>query len=123
MTLAFWLGRGNVTCATAATAQLKKNMTAKKETELRLRELMIFLLVMVVWTNHTPNRPMHIRPISSFLPIMLPLSARIFSEDPIHVSPYWCFVCPCLLFFGFRSKNRGAERPRRSNPTASHAHS
>jgi hypothetical protein len=45
MTLAFWLGRGKVTCATAATAQLKTNKMAKTETELRLRELMIFLLV------------------------------------------------------------------------------
>jgi hypothetical protein len=41
MTLAFWLGRGVVICANAGTT---KQSTAQKETKLRLRELMIFLL-------------------------------------------------------------------------------
>jgi hypothetical protein len=45
ITLAFWLGRGKVTCPNVTTPQLKTNMIAKTETELRFRELMIFLLV------------------------------------------------------------------------------
>src|SRR5215207_9270087 len=46
MTLAFWLGRGKLTCAKAETAKHNRNSTAKNETEIRFRELMIFLLKM-----------------------------------------------------------------------------
>src|SRR5215203_3499781 len=46
MTLAFWLGRGTLTCAKAETAKHNRNSTAKNETEIRFRELMIFLLKM-----------------------------------------------------------------------------
>jgi hypothetical protein len=45
ITLADWLGRGTVICANAEAAKHNTNNTAKKETELRFRELMIFLLV------------------------------------------------------------------------------
>src|SRR5919106_2135910 len=43
ITLADWLGRGVVTCAAT---EMAKHKMAKKETEFRFRELMVFLLVM-----------------------------------------------------------------------------
>jgi hypothetical protein len=46
ITLAFWLGRGVRTCAKAETAKHNTNRVAMIETELRFRELIVFLLVM-----------------------------------------------------------------------------
>src|SRR5262250_2315643 len=67
MTLAFWLGRGSVTCAIVATAQLKTNMMAKTETELRFRELMVFLLVDGFGEIIPPNGAIQYRTYMTYL--------------------------------------------------------
>src|SRR6185369_230155 len=46
ITLAFWLGRGRSTCARTEMPEHRTNKTANRETVLRFRELMVFLLVM-----------------------------------------------------------------------------
>src|SRR5215207_6851434 len=56
VTLAFWLGRGTLTCANAETAKHKRNSTAKNETEIRFRELMVFLLKMGLADDTTTGR-------------------------------------------------------------------
>src|SRR6185503_10098248 len=78
MTLAFWLGRGRVTCATATAAQLKIKIKAKTETELRFRELMGFLLVMGLGGNNSTERQFDIASIPPTCPIIRPASAILF---------------------------------------------
>jgi hypothetical protein len=45
ITLAFWLGRGVVICADPSEAAKHKTQRAAKRRQLRLWELMVFLLV------------------------------------------------------------------------------
>jgi len=56
VTLAFWLGRGTLICAKTDAVQHSANRTEKQKTELRLKEVMIFLLV-IGWSEMIQSGP------------------------------------------------------------------
>src|ERR1041384_5272801 len=94
ITLAAWLGRGTVICAKAEAEKHNTNNTAKKETELRLTELMIFLLVDGFDGDDSKELRIQYRPYRSYMTYLTynvvlfsPQSRRTHSHAQPHLSP------------------------------------